>query len=189
MIYPVIKMAGWSKPTKVKLYVKLRSLKPVNSSLQFGLGHSNCAAASSGEIEAVCAGTTSVPFLDGTRVVSTVSLTEALCGSTMLSFPGLWQTKLAVPSTWRTRSAFVFPTPAICVPVQVTVIAPVVGTVLSVHTGSPKPCLKCAPDGALSKLTTACADVEKPNIKSAAAKIKKNRFITSTSFLLRKMWC
>ena len=82
-------MAGASKPTKVKLYVKLRSLKPVNSSVQFALGHSNCAAASSGEIETDCAGTTSVPFLDGTRVVSVVSLTEALCGSTMFSFPGL----------------------------------------------------------------------------------------------------
>src|SRR5215203_3062378 len=150
-------MAGWSKPTKVKLYVKTRSLKPVNSSVQFGLGHSNCSAASSGEIVTDCAGTISWPFLDGTRVAETASSTEALCGSTMFSLPGLWQTKSAVPVTVKRRSAFVLPTPPIVVPVQLTVTAPVVGTVLSVHTGSTLPCLKCAPDGALSKLTAASA--------------------------------
>src|SRR5215208_5283177 len=138
---PVMRMAGSVKPTKVKLYVKVRSLKPVNSSLQFGLGHVNCSAASSGEIVTDCAGTISWPFLDGTRVASTDSSTEALCGSTMLSLPGLWQTKLAVPVTVKSRSAFVLPTPQIVVPVQLTVIAPVVGTVLDVHTGSAKPCL------------------------------------------------
>src|SRR5215218_7372135 len=186
MIYPVIKMAGWSKPTKVKLYVKLRSLKPVNSSVQFGLGHSNCAAASSGEIVTDCAGTTSVPFRDGARVVSVVSLTDPLCGSTMFSLPGLWQTKLAVPSTVKRRSAFVLPTPAICVPVQLTVMAPVVGTVLLVHTGSAEPFLKCAPDGALSKLTTASAVVAKPSITSAAAKTRTIRFIAGTFPLLER---
>ena len=56
-------MAGASKPAKVKLYVNVRSLKPVNSSLHLGLGHVNCAAASSGEIVTYCAGTTSWPFL------------------------------------------------------------------------------------------------------------------------------
>src|SRR5215216_7913972 len=127
-----MRMAGASKPANVRLYVKLRSLKPVNSSVQFGLGHSNCAAASSGEIVTVWEGTTSVPFLDGVRVVLVSSATEALCGSTMFSLPGLWQTKLAVPVTANERSAFVFPTPAICVPVQLTVIAPVVGVTVDV---------------------------------------------------------
>ena len=84
-----MRMAGSVKPSKVKLYVKLTSLKPTNSSVQFGLGHVNCSAASSGEIDTDCAGTTSVPFLDGSRVTSVESLTEPLCGSTMFSLPGL----------------------------------------------------------------------------------------------------
>jgi hypothetical protein len=174
-------MAGAAKPTKVKLYVKLTSLKPTNSSVQFVLGHSNAAAASSGEIVAVCAGTTSVPFLDGTRVAVVVSLTEALCGSTMFALPGLRQTKSAVPVTVNERFAFVFPTPPICVVVQLTVIAPVVGTVLSVHTGTPKPCLKCAPDGALSSCWARADEDEKAMKSIESTAVSPSRF-TDTSF-------
>jgi hypothetical protein len=82
-------IAGAVKPANVRVYEKLSALKPTNSSLQFGLGHVNCAAASSGEIVTDCAGTTNVPFLDGVRVALVSSEMEALCGSTMLSLPGL----------------------------------------------------------------------------------------------------
>jgi hypothetical protein len=111
-------MAGLgSQPTKLTLHVKLTSPKPVNSSNQFSLGHSNSAAASSGQIVTDSAGTISWPFLDGTRVASADSSTEALCGSTMFRMPGLRQTKSAVPVTVNKGFAFVLPTPPSVVPV------------------------------------------------------------------------
>jgi hypothetical protein len=77
-----------------------------------------------------------------------------------------------VDVTARVTVAFVFPTPAICVPVQVTV------SPLRVQTGWPKPCAKWAPWGALLKLTTACAvEVVKKNASRADVSTKSSRFM------------
>jgi hypothetical protein len=131
-----MRIAGSSKPTKVKQYVKAPSLKPTNSSLQFRLRHVNCAAASSGEIVTDCAGTISWPLLDGPRSASLDSSMEALCGSTNVVVARIVTNEVGRARHRQKEGPRLCSTPPITVSEHLTVNAPVVATVLSVHTGS-----------------------------------------------------
>ena len=83
---------------------------------------------------AVCGGTINRPFFEGNSRAVVVVVSDLVKGSTILLFtPGLWQTPVNVDVTARDTVALVFPTPTICVPVQVTVRP------LSVQTGSLEP--------------------------------------------------
>jgi|SRR5215207_5709399 len=102
-------MAGSVKPANVSVYRKLMAV-PVTSGVQFGFGHPKVAK-NSAELTAV----------------AVVAVSDSVNGSTRCP-PGLVQVPVNVDVTDRFTVAFVFPTPSIAVPVQVTVRP------LSVHT-------------------------------------------------------
>src|SRR5215207_10301774 len=123
-------MAGSVKPSNVSVYSKLRTLL-VTSGSQSGFGHVKFAKNSSVLVPvAVCAGTISLPFFVEVSVVEVVVVSDSVNGSTRCP-PGFVHVPVNVEVTANTTVAFVFPTPAISVPVQLTV-SPV-----TVHTGSP----------------------------------------------------
>jgi hypothetical protein len=125
-------MAGALKPANVRVYTKLMAV-PVTSGVQFGFGHSKLAKNSS-ELTAVavCAGTTSLPFLVDVMTDVVVVVSDSVNGSTRCP-PGFVHVPVNVEVTDRFTVAFVFPTPSIAVPVQDTVSPE------RVHTGSPAP--------------------------------------------------
>jgi hypothetical protein len=169
---PVMLIAGSVKPAKVSVYSKLRTLL-VTSGVQFALGQVKVARNSAVLVPVVVwAGTTSLPFLVEVSSLEVEVVTASEKGSTTLLFtPGLWHTPLIVEVTASSTVAFVLPTPSIAVPVQVTVVP------LTVQIGSAEPLAKCAPEGALSKLTTACAADAKPSIATLSTAIKKTRLM------------
>src|SRR5215213_8320848 len=143
-------MAGCSKPANVSVYTKLMAV-PLTVGVQFGFGHSKLAKNSS-ELTAVavCAGTISLPFLVEVTTDEVVVVSCSVNGSTRCP-PGFVHVPVNVEVTAKFTVAFVLPTPWILVPVQETV------SPLRVHTGAASPCAKCAPDGALAKLTVVTA--------------------------------
>src|SRR5215213_447756 len=124
---------------------------PVTAGVQFGFGHSKFAKNSS-ELTAVavCAGTISWPFLVDVMTDVVVVVSCLVNGSTRCP-PGFVHVPVNVEVTAKFTVAFVLPTPPIVVPVQVTV------SPLRVQVGAAAPFAKCAPDGALSKLTVVTA--------------------------------
>src|SRR5215217_6323234 len=124
-------MAGSVKPANVSVYSKLRTVLVTNG-VQFGFGHSKFAKNSSELVPvASCAGTINLPFFVEVSCVEVVVVSDSVNGSTRCP-PGFVHVPVNVEVTAKFTVAFVFPTPAISVPVQVTV------SPLTVHTGSPK---------------------------------------------------
>jgi hypothetical protein len=128
-------MAGSLKPLNVRLYDHVM-VASETSAVQFGLGQEKVARNSEELVPfTVTEGTESLPFLVGNNGIDDDALEDLLNGVTTLELPGLWQTPLNDDVTLATRVAFVLPTPAIAVPVQLNVaVAP-----SKVHTGSLEP--------------------------------------------------
>src|SRR5215212_10324252 len=137
-------MAGSVKPANVSVYTKLMAV-PLTVGVQFGFGHSKLAKNSS-ELTAValCAGTISCPFLVEVTTDVVVVVSDSVNGSTRCP-PGFVHVPVNVEVTAKFTVAFVFPTPAISVPVHVTVSPE------RVQTGAACPVAKWAPWGALAK--------------------------------------
>src|SRR5215208_1703773 len=124
---------------------------PVTSGVQFGFGHSKVSKNSCELVAvAVCAGTTSLPFFVEVMTDVVVLVSVSVNGSTRCP-PGFVHVPVNVEVTAKFTVASVLPTPSIAVPVQETV------SPLRVHTGAASPRAKCAPCGALSKLTVVTA--------------------------------
>ena len=109
------------KPSNVSVYWKLMTVL-VTSGVQFGFGHEKVAKNSSELVPvADCAGTISLPFFVEVSSDVVVVVSDSVNGSTRCP-PGFVHVPVNVEVTAKFTVAFVFPTPAISVPVQVTVV-------------------------------------------------------------------
>jgi hypothetical protein len=127
-------MAGSVKPANVSVYRKLMEV-PLMVAVQFGFGHSKVAKNSSELVPvADCSGTISCPFLVEVMTDVVVVVSDSVNGSTRCP-PRFVHVPVNVEVTAKFTVAFVFPTPPIVVPVQVTV------SPLRVQTGSADPVL------------------------------------------------
>src|SRR5215204_6895011 len=170
-------MAGSVKPANVSEYTKLTSVV-ATSGVQFGFGHSKVAKNSSalGPV-AVCAGTISLPFFVEVTTVEVLVVSDSVNGSTRCP-PGFVHVPVNVEVTAKVTVAFVFPTPAISVPVQLTVVP------VRVQVGSPNPCAKCAPCGALAKFVTASAGTAAKAVTSSDSTAMMPIFLIRVFLLL-----
>jgi len=169
-------MAGSVKPANVSEYTKVTSLV-VTSAVQFGFGHSKVAkkSASLGAV-ALCAGMISLPFFVEVTTVEVVLVADSVNGSTRFP-PRFVHVPVNVEVTAKVTVAFVLPTPAISVPVQLTVES------VRVQVGSPNPVAKCAPCGALLKSVTASAGTAARAVTSSESTAMMPNFLIKV-FLL-----